>query len=473
MVYVKVRGMSDRTENVANWFEVSKDGLKKLQLGKPKHYAIRELLQNAMDEEVTRIEVKSSYDKGLAEFTIIDNSPIGFRDITDAYTLFKPTYKQVDPQKRGRFNLGEKQAFAICEEAKVKTTKGTIIFDKKGRHTSNQKTEVGTEVSVTIKMSKSEYDSILNEISRYIMPNGVQYIINGNEIPHKQPKDTFKAKLLTEFEKDGIMRQAERETVVEIYEEPDRKMLYEMGIPVVDIDCDYSLNVQQRVPLGVDRETVRPIFLKELYVELLKHTAEYLPEESSGATWVRTGLTLTDRMDKETVETVIKKRYGDKVLVANPSDPRSIDDAIAHGYHVIRGSEMSKEEWATVKAFDTLQSTSELFEYKAKDVPSITELTPDMQALKDLTIRIAKEVFGISVSVDFFKDSRMVTAQYDQLTKTVSFNIAKVDTKQPFRVETIAVIFHELAHEFGNHTEESYHEALSKACAKLWLDYAK
>ena len=455
-----------------SWFEVSKDGLKKLQLGKPKHYAIRELLQNAMDEEVTKIEVKSNYDRGLAEFTIIDNSPIGFRDITDAYTLFKPTYKQVDPQKRGRFNLGEKQAFAICEEARVKTTKGTIIFDKDGRHIINSKTEVGTEVSVTIKMTKEEYDSILNEISRYIMPQHIQYIINGNEIPHKQPKDILKAKLLTEFEKDGIMRQAERETTVEIYEEPDRKMLYEMGIPVVDIDCDYSLNVQQRVPLGVDRETVRPIFLKELYAELLKHTAEYLPEESSGSTWVRTGLSLTDRMDKKTVETVIKKRYGEKALVANPSDPRSIDDAIAHGYHIIRGSEMSKEEWQTVKAFDAVQTTTDLFEYNVRDVPSIKELTPDMQAFKDLTIKIAKEVFGISVSVDFFKDSHMVVAQYDQLTKNVSFNLAKLDIRQPFRVETIAVIFHELAHEFGSHTEESYHEALAKACAKLWIGNA-
>jgi len=458
---------------ITSWFEVSKDGLKKLQLGKPKLYAIRELLQNAMDEEVTRIEVRSRYDTGLAEFTIIDNSPIGFRDITDAYTLFKPTYKQVDPQKRGRFNLGEKQAFAICEEAKVKTTKGTITFDKKGRHTSSQKTEVGTEVSVTIKMSRGEYESILYEISRYIVPEGIQYIINDREIPHKQPKDTFKAKLLTEFDKDGIMRQAERETIVEIYEEPDRKTLYEMGIPVVDIDCDYSLNVQQRVPLGIDRETVRPVFLKELYAELLKHTAEQLPEESSGATWVRTGLTLTDRMDKKTVEAIIKKRYGDKALVANPSDPRSIDDAIAHGYHIIRGSEMGKDEWVTVKAFDTVQTTSDLFEYNTRDAPSIKELTSDMQALKDLTIKIAKEVFGISVSVDFFKDSRMVAAQYNSAIKAVSFNIAKVDTRQPFRVDTIAVIFHELAHEYGNHTEEGYHEALSKACAKLWLDYTQ
>jgi len=250
-------------------------------------------------------------------------------------------------------------------------------------------------------------------------------------------------------------------------------MLYEIGIPVVDIDCDYSLNVQQRVPLGVDRETVRPIFLKELYAELLKHTAEQLPEESSGATWVRTGLTLTDRMDKKTVEAVIKKRYGDKALVANPSDPRSIDDAIAHGYHIIRGSEMGKDEWVTVKAFDTVQTTSDLFEYNTRDAPSIKELTSDMQALKDLTIKIAKEVFGISVSVDFFKDSRMVAAQYNSAIKAVSFNIAKVDTRQPFRVDTIAVIFHELAHEYGNHTEEGYHEALSKACAKLWLDYTQ
>lgn len=452
-----------------NWFDVSKDGLKKLQLGKPMHYAIRELLQNAMDEDTTRIDVDSTYENGRAEFVVIDDSSMGFRDLSDAYTLFQPTYKQENPEKRGRFNLGEKQAFSICEEATIITTTGSIIFDKRGRHTNTRRTQKGTEVHIIIKIKKTGYESILSEISKYIMPKQIDYRINGAKINRIESKSSYPAKLLTEFEKNGIMRQAERETIIDIIEPLDKSILYEMGIPVIEIDCDYSINVQQRIPLGVDRETVKPIFMKELFAEVLKRTKEELPEESSGASWVRMGMTMIDRMDKETVDLIIKKRYGEKALVSNPSDPISIDDAISNDYNVVRGNEMNREEWETVRRFGSLQSTSDVFKHATTDTPTITELTPDMMTFKDLTIQLGKEYMGIDVSVSFFRDGQMVAGQYDREMKHVSFNLAKVDVRRPFAVESVALIFHELAHEKGQHTEEGYHEALSLMCAKLWV----
>ena len=49
-----------------NWFEVSKEGLKELQLRKPKHYVLRELVQNAWDEDIKRCEVKASWRQNLS-----------------------------------------------------------------------------------------------------------------------------------------------------------------------------------------------------------------------------------------------------------------------------------------------------------------------------------------------------------------------------------------------------------------------
>ena len=128
-----------------NWFEVDKNGLRELQAGKPKHYILRELIQNAFDEPITECRATLKYNKGKTTIKIDDDSPIGFRDLKDSYTLFKHTYKRKNPEKRGRFNVGEKQAFSICESARVETTKGTIIFDKKGRRKSSKKTEKGTK----------------------------------------------------------------------------------------------------------------------------------------------------------------------------------------------------------------------------------------------------------------------------------------------------------------------------------------
>ena len=43
---------------------------------------------------------------GKAEFVVEDDSPDGFRDLTEAYTIFAESYKKVDPEKRGAFNIG-------------------------------------------------------------------------------------------------------------------------------------------------------------------------------------------------------------------------------------------------------------------------------------------------------------------------------------------------------------------------------
>jgi hypothetical protein len=82
-----------------NWFEVSRQGLKELQAGKPKHYVARELIQNAWDENITVCKMASSYSNGIAHLIVVDDSPEGFRNIADAYTLFAPTVKRFKAEK--------------------------------------------------------------------------------------------------------------------------------------------------------------------------------------------------------------------------------------------------------------------------------------------------------------------------------------------------------------------------------------
>src|SRR4051794_20026249 len=94
-----------------NWFDVDKTGLGKQaeELGKGR--LVGELVQNALDEAgVTRVEITLSPVPGrpLAELTVEDDSPEGFRSLADAYTLFAESYKRGNPEQRGQFNLGEK-----------------------------------------------------------------------------------------------------------------------------------------------------------------------------------------------------------------------------------------------------------------------------------------------------------------------------------------------------------------------------
>src|SRR5207237_9152953 len=66
--------------------------------------------------------------RALADLTVEDDSPEGFRDLSHAYTLFAESYKRSNPEQRGQYNFGEKLVLAVCESASISTTKGTVVF---------------------------------------------------------------------------------------------------------------------------------------------------------------------------------------------------------------------------------------------------------------------------------------------------------------------------------------------------------
>src|SRR4029077_11010592 len=118
------------------WFDVDKAGLSKQAEEQAKGRLIGELVQNGLDESgVTQITVTLTLvpNRPLADLTVEDDSPEGFRDLTHAYTLFAPSYKRGNPEQRGQFNFGEKMVLAVCESASIATTKGTVFFDQEGR----------------------------------------------------------------------------------------------------------------------------------------------------------------------------------------------------------------------------------------------------------------------------------------------------------------------------------------------------
>ena len=93
------------------WFDVDRAGLGKQAEEQPKGRLVGELVQNALDEAgVTQIAVALVPVPGrpLADLTVEDDSPEGFRDLAHAYTLFAESYKRGNPEQRGQFNLGEK-----------------------------------------------------------------------------------------------------------------------------------------------------------------------------------------------------------------------------------------------------------------------------------------------------------------------------------------------------------------------------
>src|SRR5258708_33372626 len=81
---------------------------------------LQELTSNAFDEQITHCDVTVELVAGRTyRIRVEDDSPEGFRNLEESYTLFAPSYKAGIPDKRGRFNLGEKVAIVLCSEARI------------------------------------------------------------------------------------------------------------------------------------------------------------------------------------------------------------------------------------------------------------------------------------------------------------------------------------------------------------------
>src|SRR5262245_41266385 len=146
------------------WFSVHKEGLARQAAEQGKGRLVGELLQNALDEPgATQIAVTLALVPGeeLADLTVKDDAPEGFRDLEHAYTLFAPSVKRANPEQRGQFNIGEKLVLAACEHALISTTKGTVAFDPdQGRVEKPDRRDRGSVFQGRLRMTAEEYAQV-------------------------------------------------------------------------------------------------------------------------------------------------------------------------------------------------------------------------------------------------------------------------------------------------------------------------
>lgn len=451
------------------WFVVSEKGLKALLSGKKKTFIVNELVQNAFDEPISYCKVDIKWDAGKIDISVEDDSPEGFRHIEHAYTLFEDTYKRYDPEKRGRINWGEKLVLAMCIKygAEISTTKGTIVFHPvKGRiHRWSVKRERGSIFKGTFRATKAEYQELLSHAKKLLPPVNIDYYLNKERIPSKIIYKSFKSELNTEIFENDILKTIKRKTEVHLVESQEQSYIFEMGIPVMETDCNWHIDVQQKVPLTIDRESIEPKYLKTLYAEVLNHTYNDIPDDEVSSPWVRTGF-IDRRANKNAVKTISEKRYGDKYLSKNPFDPNSNAEAISRGYHIIGGAELTKAEWSKMKGCELVQSTTELF---GKNLVSGKDVIPTgaQQRFSQFIKKVAKELLDMDVTVRFMTAPVSDGAYYDAGEFIFIVNRLPKNFFDEINEQNLDLLIHEFGHEAGQHTDHAYHRLLTKLGAKL------
>lgn len=477
-----------------NWIDHDCDGHEQVVRRRGVATLPLELLGNAWDTEAKNVSIRLTPEPGrsLVLVECEDDDPKGFDDLSDAYTLYRRSLRMEYSNKRGRFGIGEKEVLVLCTKAEIRSTKGTVVFAEDGtRHRSRLKRERGTMFSGVMKMTRAEYNEALQIIGKVIPPKGVNTTLNGHALgDYGKFIGTFTDTLPTELAReDGSLGKTTRKTEVKVYEVPPGSTphLYEMGIPVCEIPEDkWHIDIQQKVPVPRDRDSVSPSFLTKLRVAIVNNFHEELDEEDAAEAWVSEAIE-SDDIEKEAFDEVFEARFGEDTVIADPSDREAERRGAAAGYNVVHGGSGGKGFWGNVHRFETTKPAGKVF---ATAHPEFSENGRDTRVPKDkwtdgmkavvkyliyvsnklLAPEMKRKEEDVQITIVCDNHNRF-RAWYGCSTYTLNLQVLghRFFDQFPDNLDEINdLTIHELGHEFSsNHLSEDYYNGLTLLGARL------
>lgn len=467
------------------WFSVDRKGLAQLLERKGKSFVLFELVQNAWDEQSTQVTITLERipSTRFVRLVVEDDNANGFADLSHAFTLFAQSAKKADAGKRGRFNLGEKLVLALCEEASIASTRGTVVFDDSGRRVTRSRRDRGSVFTARLKMTDAELRQCHEDMQLLLPPEGILTTYNGQPLASRNPVAHAEAPLPTEIaDAEGVLRRSQRKTQVRWFEPAPGQpaMLYEMGIPVVELEDRWSVDIGQKVPLTFDRDNVPPAYLARIRALTLDVMADRLSVDDANAAWARSAVqSHGDSLAEGTIRRMSELRFGVKRVAYDPSDIEANHRAVAAGYTLVHGSQMSKEEWAATRRAGALQPAGQVTPSPKPYSPEGTPLnivprakwTPAMEAVVDYIDRLSPRVLDLPgpVATTIVSDATWpFRATYGPGSLTL--NLGRLGHKWfEGPLEDINdLLLHEFGHHYsGNHLSSDYHDALTRLGARL------
>lgn len=466
---------------VKNWFEVDKEGLSKLQERRGKAFVMYELISNAWDTAARKIVADLEVIPGRAYATlrIVDDHPDGWKNLDHAYTLFAESEKKGDPEKRGRFNMGEKMVLALCEEASISTTTGTVTFAGDGRTRSKRRTESGSRFEATIKMTREEYEDVYAAVWKVLPPEGVEFVFNNITIEHRKPLKVVEATLRTEIaDTEGILRPTARKTRVEIVACGPRETgsIYEMGLPIVETGDKFHYNVLQKIPLNSERDNVTPAYLRDLRALVMNAVHADLTPEDASSRWANDAL--EGDVSKEATERLLTLKFGEKRVITDLHDPEANNIAVTKDYTVIPPRAFSAAQWENVRKHGAALPAGQVtpspkpYEAEGKDLVIVPESdwTPGIARVVAYAKELGFELLGRRVDVRVAnKATWPYGATYGPGLLTLNLGrLGHAWFNQGPCEEVDELLVHEFAHETeSNHLSEKFHKAICRVAADL------
>jgi len=473
-----------------SWFTVNRIGLRKIVQHRPALSAIAELVSNAWDEASANVVVTidPTNVRGQFRFKVVDDNPTGFVEIEHAFTLFAESSKKDIPEKRGRFNLGEKLVLALCIEAEIVTTTAHVRFLSNGKRTMGRKrTVTGSEVSGIFRLTREQIAELDATVDTLLPPMGILTTYNGRAIASRSPLVSFEVVLPTIVaDEEGVLRERKRKTQVDLYEPlpGEEATLYELGIPVVTTGDRFHVDIRQKVPLNAERDNVKAAYLKRVRTAVLNATFTRLSTEDVASAWVKEALS-DPEVAQDAVRTIVRSLYGENVVTADPGDQEANARAAAAGMRVLWSGAFSKDQWVNVREAQVAPSTGKVFPTfhplsGGPDSPVVPTVDPSaytigMYYVTGLAQMLAQRLLGIEISTTIVRSHEKFGACYSPGQLILNAKRLRPEFFDPsagwtglHRARVLSLLLHELAHHLAvNHLSDEYYEALSSLGGKL------
>ena len=454
-------------------FSINSEGMRELHAGRKPVSLVKELIQNAFDEDITRCVVTIQYIPALELTRVVvkDDGP-GFKDITHSHNFLAHTEKRGIPTKRGRWNSGEKEFISVTLEASIKTVGWTVEFPSEGgRVIRKNARKKGTVVEAFLPWSQDQAEELIEDLKKF-RPVGYKYIVNGTLIQEREPIVVHTTTLPTvlQSEPGAPMRPTRRKTALHILEplNPKRGIIYEMGIPVEEINLPVDVDVMQKIPLSPNREALPRAYLQDIYCEVLNAIYDRMTPEDFAESWVKMAIEDPNVMP-EAVKATIANRYGEKTVIQS-TDKDSNLQAIDHGYEVINPRALSSKERENMRNLGELQSAKDVFGRKDKSPKAINVSADEVKKDFALWVKELGKKAGLRVTVRFIYAESSIAADCSSNTANprVRFNTYHLSNKWfgERGPEQIEFVIHEFGHAVMN-GEMSHGPIWGDSCARV------
>jgi hypothetical protein len=171
---------------------------------------------------------------------------------------------------------------------------------------------------------------------------------------------------------EGYLRRVNRATPIRVCDclPGETARLYELGIPVVETGDRRHYDIGQKVPLTLDRENVPPSFLRQVRGAVPNRMHDRLTTEDANSQWAEAAAAAPD-CRPEAVESYPTRKFGEKRVSFDPSDPEANKLAVCQGYAVVHGPMMSAAAWTKAKALKV--AVVDLFTFERQRPTSATQ----------------------------------------------------------------------------------------------------